>query len=321
MAARSKAAARRTIGLDRIYYSLPRRTRSLRQMAEAGQLISDQETLKEFGFRRAHVADTGSWDLMRTSAAALLCEGAIDPESIDQLFVASALPDSRARASRDPLRLFDYPATRLQAELGLRNAVVTATHQAGCVSLFSAIQLARTAMESDRRVRRSLCVGGDVLPSKSQREILYNLISDGACTILVDRDASVNRIVSYAQTTKGFFWTPRRRRYELIASYFSTARNVIERALDDAGLKSSDIALVLPHNVNRRSWQILLDLAGIAPQRLYDRNIARKGHTIAADPFINLRDAVEEGRVQRGDHLLLFSFGFGAHWSAMVLEH
>src|ERR1700720_4099531 len=114
MAARRKAAARGTIGLDRIYYSLPRQTRSLQQLAEAGQLISDQKTLKKLGFRRAYVADTGSWVLMRASAAALLREGAIDPESIDQLFVASALPDSRARASRDPLRLFDYPATRLQ---------------------------------------------------------------------------------------------------------------------------------------------------------------------------------------------------------------
>ena len=40
----------------------------------------------------------------------------------------------------------------------------------------------------------------------------------------------------------------------------------------------------------------------------------------AADTFINLKDAEDEGRVRPGDRLLLFTFGFGANWACMVLE-
>ena len=58
-----------------------------------------------------------------------------------------------------------------------------------------------------------------------------------------------------------------------------------------------------------------------APERFFGRNIARKGHTIAADNAINLCDAVKQGKVKRGDYLLLFTFGFGAHWACTILEH
>lgn len=308
------------IGISSTHYHLPKTRRSLDELAAGGQLTSSVAALKRFGFRRVHVAQSAAHELARESVEGLLREFEIDPESVDHLIVATALP-RKVGAVRNPLSLFSYPATRLQSELGFRNAVVTATHQAGCVGLFTALQLARMTLQTDARARRIVCVGSDVLPATSRREILYNVISDGACAFLVEKDATRNRIVSHAQATRGFFWTPKAREHELIASYFPMARRVIEQALGDANLRASDVALVLPHNVNRRSWEILLDLVGIDETRLYDRNIARKGHTVAADPFINLQDATEEGRVQRGDRLLLFSFGFGAHWACTILEH
>ena len=45
------------------------------------------------------------------------------------------------------------------------------------------------------------------------------------------------------------------------------------------------------------------------------------GHTIAADNFINLRDATDSGLIRKGDLLLLFTFGYGLNWSCMVVEH
>jgi len=42
---------------------------------------------------------------------------------------------------------------------------------------------------------------------------------------------------------------------------------------------------------------------------------------IAADNWINLRDAMESGKVRPHDKLLLFTFGFGANWACMLLEH
>ena len=77
---------------------------------------------------------------------------------------------------------------------------------------------------------------------------------------------------------------------------------------------------VIPHNVSLRSWEILLGLLGLPRAQLWSRNIARDGHTLAGDNFINLRDALDSGAVREGDRMLLFSYGYGAHWTGLALE-
>ena len=58
----------------------------------------------------------------------------------------------------------------------------------------------------------------------------------------------------------------------------------------------------------------------MSPDRLFADNIAAKGHVIAADNFINLKDAGDRGRIADGDRLMLFDFGFGASWACLLLE-
>jgi 3-oxoacyl-[acyl-carrier-protein] synthase-3 len=174
---------------------------------------------------------------------------------------------------------------------------------------------------AEPNVRLALCVGADVLPADGNREILYNLISDGACAALVEPETSVNRIVSYAQTTKGFYWDSAERENEIIAAYFPTARAVIQEALDHARLTIDDIRLIIPHNVNRSSWRLLLSLLGAPKEKFFGRNIGARGHTISADNIMNLADAVRLGRVRTGDYVMLFTFGFGAHWACVILQH
>jgi 3-oxoacyl-[acyl-carrier-protein] synthase-3 len=295
-------------GILAVSYALGRR----RQRVESARL-------REFGFRTIHVAENETaYDLAKRAAARLLRNVRLDRDAVDMIVYATALPAAAPR-SRNPLAWFDYPATRLQYELGLSRANVIGVSQAGCVSLFSAIRVARDVLAAERDVARVLCVGSDVLPRGSRREILYNAMSDGACALLVERGAR-NRILSYAQVTKGFYWSAREGEHQLIATYFPTAKRVIDDALRQAKTSIDDIKLVLPHNVNEKSWRLLLDLLGISRERLFRGNIARKGHTIAADPFVNLADAESRGEIEPGDRLLLFTFGFGAHWAAIVVE-
>jgi 3-oxoacyl-[acyl-carrier-protein] synthase-3 len=72
--------------------------------------------------------------------------------------------------------------------------------------------------------------------------------------------------------------------------------------------------------VSARSWEILLGLLRLPNARLWTRNIARDGHTLAGDNFINLADAIDAGDVRPGDRVVLFSFGYGAHWSCITVE-
>jgi 3-oxoacyl-[acyl-carrier-protein] synthase-3 len=165
-----------------------------------------------------------------------------------------------------------------------------------------------------------LCVSSEFFPNCAGREAIYNCTADAAVALLVEEGAQRNRIIASSHVSKGYYWDSDTLRNEIVASYFPTARHVIAQTLAAAGWAADDVTWVLPHNVSVRSWHILLGLAGISRERLWCRNVARIGHTLAGDNFINLRDAVDEENVRPGDRLLLFSYGFGAHWTALAIE-
>ena len=312
-------------------YYLPAGRRSLAELHADGLLSGSAETLASFGFEYAHVANgETNLDMAAEAARQVLRESGTGPSEIGLLLYATALTGSATMAGgsdrESVLRLdsvaesFQYPASCLQAELELTRAAVAGVDQQGCASLLSALRMGRAMLMAEPALGTVLCVSADVFPAREPRDLVYNVISDGACAVLLKRGAP-NRILSCAQVTKGSYWDAAALEHEVIAAYFPTARNLITEALSIAGLGLDDIALVIPHNVSRRSWDILRGLLKLPEDRVYTDNIARVGHTIASDNILNLRDAIDAGRVARGDKLLLFTFGFGLNWSCMVVEH
>ena len=311
-----------------VSYAFPAQLRSVRELGEAGLLDSAPELLEQFGFAQVRVATTESpYDLALRAAAKLLAERAVAPDSIDLLIYAGTpslafTPAGTCGGAEDRLgsfQRFQYPATRLQYDLGLINAGVIAIDQLACTSLFEAIRIAR-AMCISGEARRVLCVSAEFFPTNAGREAIFNCTSDAACAVLVEAAGERNRIVASLQVTKGYYWDGDSMRNEIVASYFPTSKHVVAETLRRAGWRAGDVTWVIPHNVSVRSWDILIGLLGIPRERLWSRNIPRDGHTLAGDNFINLRDAIDSGAVQPGDRLLLFSYGYGAHWTALALE-
>jgi len=99
------------------------------------------------------------------------------------------------------------------------------------------------------------------------------------------------------------------------------AERAITGALERAGLRLADIRWLVPTNVSQRSWAILADLLGLPLDRVFTDNIPRVGHTVSCDLIINLADMERRGLLRPGDRLLAFTFGFGASWSTLILEH
>lgn len=311
-----------------VAYALPARRRSLSELATFGQLESDPSLLAQFGFDGVYVAeDETPYSLALAAATAVLSEQRIPPESVDLLLYCgtSALAFAARGSASDAAchlsttRRFQYPATRLQYDLGLERASAIALDQLACTSLFAAVRLARAAIAAGE-ARRVLCVSAEFFPECAGREAIFNVTADAGCAVLVDDAPQRNRILASAESTKGYYWDADALRNEIIASYFPTAKHVIDQTLHRAGWSRDDVAWVIPHNVSVRSWEILLGLTGIPRARLWDRNVARIGHTLAGDNFINLRDAIDDGSVRPGDRLLLFSYGYGAHWTALAVE-
>src|SRR5687768_15427188 len=197
-------------------YCLPATRRSLAELQADGLLTGSAETLASFGFEYAHVAN-GETNLEMAAQAArqVLEESATDPSEIGLLLYATALTGSATMAGgSDPdtvLRLdtvaesFQYPASCLQAELELTRATVAGVDQQGCASLLSALRIGRAMLVAEPTLGTVLCVSADVFPAREPRDLVYNVISDGACAVLLKRDAP-NRILSCAQVTKGSYW-------------------------------------------------------------------------------------------------------------------
>lgn len=322
-----------TIGIAGVTYRLPSTALLLDELHAKGSLRSAPDMLADFGFRQVYVAESESaLELAMGAVGDLLEETGVDPEEIGVVLYAGALassstlaadssPDGAAFHVSNVMDLFQYPVSRIQAEFGLTRATAVGVDQQACASLFSAIRIGRDMLVAEPDLRAALCVAADRFPTHAPREMIYNVISDAACAALLRKDWPHDRIIACGHITKGAFWNISEMENEIIAAYFPTARTVIHETLGRAGLELDDIDWIVPHNVSLRSWEILLGLLGLPREKLFSDNIARVGHTIASDNLLNLRDLLDSRRVRDGDRLLLFTFGFGLHWSCMVVEH
>lgn len=321
-----------TAGIHSIAEYLPANVATVGELHDRGLLSGSPETLKSFGFDTVHLAGKESnLDMAIAAAQRVLEESDIDRDEIGMILYAAALSssatlwDGASPASVLQLEtvadLFKYPASVLQTELDLPNASVAGINQIGCASIFAALRMAKALIVAEDDLRAVLCVSADKFPAGRHRDLAYNVVSDGACATIIRRGDSRNRIVACAQVTKGALWDSEEIENEIIAAYFPTATALIERTLAKAGLEMDDISLVIPHNVSLRSWEILGRLIQCPPERIYTENIARVGHTIASDNLLNLRRATEAGLIEKGDYLLLFTFGYGSNWACMIVQH
>jgi 3-oxoacyl-[acyl-carrier-protein] synthase III len=307
-----------TIGIRGLGCALPKRFEPLQGIP----LRSRPETLSDAGFTGAFLADDVN-ALAATAARQALDHARVEPSEVGALLCANALPQAQQQTSSAPeggvLDAFCYSASWLQEELGLERGSVSGISQQGCAGMFSALRIARALLIAEPELEHILCVGADALPPGSCREILYNVISDAACAVLVSRSQIRHRWLAYHQLSKGYYWDVPARQSEIIAAYFPSARVTIVGVLRQAGLRADEIDLVIPTGVNAASWPILLRLCGIPEERLYHAK-SRFGHTIAADSVLLLKEAAEAGALTEGMRVLLFTYGFGSSWCALVLE-
>jgi 3-oxoacyl-[acyl-carrier-protein] synthase-3 len=316
------------LGIRGVAGVLPPTRLTLEQLSARRLIESVPADLASAGFSKVHVADSAHdacW-MVAEAARRALDDAEIHPTDVGLLIWTSALPQGHVREgasgrqSESLLCQFSYTSGWLQDELGLDEANVIAVAQQGCSSMFSSLRLARAALLAEADLQHVLCVGVDVLAGNSSREILYNVISDAACAVVISQDCSHDRWLGYRQISRGYYWDAPARRAEILAAYFPTARLCIAELLEKHGLKPDDIDWVVPSGVQRTSWDILLDLVGIPADRLYQAG-EPFGHTILADNFLLMEHLRTDPQVRPGAKLLLFTYGFGSSWCSLLLEH
>jgi 3-oxoacyl-[acyl-carrier-protein] synthase-3 len=93
----------------------------------------------------------------------------------------------------------------------------------------------------------------------------------------------------------------------------------VRLALETNGLTTADIRLLIAHQANLRICEMVQKQLGLTDAQIYN-NIQRYGNTTAASIPLALHEALAEGRLGRGDLLILTAFGAGLTWGAAAIR-
>lgn len=94
---------------------------------------------------------------------------------------------------------------------------------------------------------------------------------------------------------------------------------VIEEGLQANGLTKEDINLLVPHQANLRIAQFVQKKFRLSDDQVFN-NIQKYGNTTAASIPIALTEAWEQGKVKKGDHIVLAAFGSGFTWASAIIK-
>ena len=95
--------------------------------------------------------------------------------------------------------------------------------------------------------------------------------------------------------------------------------NAAVKIIEDAGLTSEDIALVIPHQANIRIIEAIAKRLKMSMDKVFV-NIEKYGNTSAASVPIAMDEAFRAGRIKPGDHVLMVAFGGGLIWGSALVK-
>jgi 3-oxoacyl-[acyl-carrier-protein] synthase-3 len=227
-------------------------------------------------------------------------------------------PWSAFESSRDVKHLMDFPASHLQTDFGLDGAIAIGVNQQACTALLGSLRLAHGLLATEPGFDKVFCLTADRFPDGAIYEQSYNLISDGGAGWVMSREPRGFRYLGGHHITNGALVMASDD--ESVGTYFNYTHRLIHQALARTGLAMSEIAWIVPQNMNVKAWQILARLLKIDFERVFFDPLPRCAHVISGDPVINLLHLDRAGKLARGDKLLMVMAGYGMNWQCAVVE-
>jgi 3-oxoacyl-[acyl-carrier-protein] synthase-3 len=293
---------------------------------------SDEWIRQRTGIRERRIAADGEFtsDLGLKAAKAALESAALTPADIDLVVLATATPD----------HTFPAAAVSIQKKLGMKHGVAFDL-QAVCSGFLFALTTTDAMIRAGQAKRalvigaetfsrildwtdRSTCVlfgdgaGAVVLSAESQpgwrsdRGVLAaHLRSDGNYQEMLYVDGGPS-----ATGTVGHLRMEGREVFKYAVGMVS---DVIDEVFAATGFTAADIDWFVPHQANIRIIDATARKLGIPIEKVI-RTVDRHGNTSAASIPLALWEASRDGRIKRGDLLLLESLGGGFTWGAVLLR-
>jgi len=290
---------------------------------------NDQWIVERTGIRERHIAaeDEFTSDLAAQAARAALEVAGLAPDDIDLLLVATTTPDL----------VFPSTACIVQSKLGMTNGRPAFDLQAVCSGFVYALSVADQFIKTGA-ARHVLVIGAETLSRITDWNDRGNCIlwGDGAGAVVLGASAEPGIIATHIhadgrhkellRTTSGpstGMKEPALMRMEGNA-VFKMAVNTLDRIVDEtleaSGLQKSDIDWLVPHQANIRIISATAKKLGMSMDNVVT-TAAGHGNTSAASVPLAFDVAVRDGRIQRGQTVLMEAFGGGFTWGSALLKY
>ena len=298
---------------------------------------SDEWIRVRTGIEERHIAapDEATSDMAKIAAERALKAAGITGADLSAIVVATSTPD----------HTFPNTACLLQHSLGC-GPILCYDLCAACSGLIYALETASALIRSNKKYRYVLVCGAEKLSGIVDWDDRNTcvLFGDGAgAFVLENRDGDDKFPISCLGadgTYSGTLILPAggsrnptshetvdkrmhyihmlgRETFKLAIKAMVESSNHV---LSAAGVAPEEVALVIPHQANRRIIQAVAQRLAVPPDRVFD-NVNRYGNTSASSIGIAFDDAVKSGRLKRGDLVLLTAFGSGLTWGAMLIRY
>ncbi|MDD5687972.1 MAG: ketoacyl-ACP synthase III [Elusimicrobia bacterium] len=296
---------------------------------------TDEWITTRTGIKERRIAkDTEATSDLGIKAARKAIEKAkISPDEIDAIIVATITPDM----------FFPSTACFIQKEIKAKNAAAFDV-SAACSGFIYSIAIARDFIRCNT-YKTILIIGAETLSRITDWEDrnICVLLGDGAGAVLLRKTDSSSDILSTYLKADGnasdLLFLPAggsrnpasHKTIDNRLHYMKMEGNKIfkiaVRAMTEAAIKAiemanitcDDVKLIIPHQANIRIIEAVADQLKVPMEKVF-LNIHKYGNTSAASTPIALEEAISEGKVKKGDIVVLVAFGGGLTWGATVIR-
>jgi 3-oxoacyl-[acyl-carrier-protein] synthase-3 len=289
---------------------------------------SDEWIVERTGIRARYVAGEGetTGSLATEAARNALDDAGLRAAQIDLIVLATATPD----------QTFPSTATKVQAALGIDDCIAFDVH-AVCTGFLYALSVADSMLRSGV-AERALVIGAETFSRILDWEDRGTcvLFGDGAGALVLGAEVGDSGILSTklhadgrhndllfvdgGPSTTGTVGKLRMKGREVFRHAVVNLAQVLNEVLEGAGLTAEDVDWVVPHQANARILEATAKKLGLPSQKVVV-TVDRHANTSAASVPLALDTAVKDGRIKRGDIVVLEAMGGGFTWGAAALRY
>lgn len=307
--------------------ALPKRKVTNEELARSVD-TSDEWIVERTGIKSRYIAgdDETTASLATNAARRALEHAGVSAAEVDLIVLATATPD----------QTFPSSATKVQAALGISDCIAFDVH-AVCTGFLYALSVADSMLRSGN-AGKALVIGAETFSRILDWEDRATcvLFGDGAGALVLGAEESDSGVlatklhadgrhndllfVDGGPSTTGTVGKLRMKGREVFRHAVVNLADVLNEVLEDAGLSAADVDWVVPHQANARILDATARKLGLPSEKVIV-TVGEHANTSAASVPLAFDAAVKDGRIKRGDIVVLEAMGGGFTWGAAALRY